>query len=794
MDLNNAALSILDKPNTEVIGRPTSTVFAKWPVIVELLENHDEQRREVSAKGSVDTFFFDISISPIVNRDMEPIGRILVARDITRLKTLEISYRLLSEELEQRVEQRTNELRESAERYRAVVEKQTEFIVRWRPDGQRTFVNGAYCRYWGVTPEEGLNINPLNHIAETDRPAVEDKISRLIAGLTESETEIHQVIKPDGSIGWQEWNDHAIRDEQGRLVEIQSVGHDITARKQAEEALRESESIYRKAIETAGGVPYRQSYTDDFKQIHYDFIGEGIRQLTGFGPEEFTMERWDSLVLESYLMDDLAQYEWREAAQRVRSGASPFWKCEHRVKTRDGNIRWIFESAVELRDENGLSHGSIGLYQNITERKQAEETLRKSEERFSKAFKASPIIVTISQIKDARLLEVNETFEKITGYKREEVVGKSTMELGLWVNPADRDRILAVILATGEFRNEEIQFRIKNGSMVTCLVSGDLIELDGEQCVLATIEDISERKKAEARILHLNKLYVTISQINQTLVHARDRETLFKEICRVTIDHGKFRMAWIGLTGETDGIVQPLVFAGEEHGYLADLNINFRDELLGRGPTGTAIRDGHCIICQDIASDDRMAQWREQALSRGYGSSAAVPLRENGHTIGALTVYATEPNSFNAEDESLLEQIGQDVSFALDSINAERERRRAEENLAEAYDTTLEGWAKALELRDKETEGHSRRVTETTLIVAREMGFDEEALVHIRRGSILHDIGKMGIPDDILRKNGPLTEAERSVVAGHPRTAYDLLKSIPIRSDRFGIEPEITMK
>src|SRR5262249_33636212 len=96
----------------------------------------------------------------------------------------------------------------------------------------------------------------------------------------------------------------------------------------------------------------------------------------------------------------------------------------------------------------------------------------------------------------------------------------------------------------------------------------------------------------------------------------------------------------------------------------------------------------------------------------------------------------------------------------------------------EAYDTTLEGWAKALELRDKETEGHSRRVTGTTVAVARAMGFDEESMVHIRRGSILHDIGKMGIPDDILRKDGPLTEAERKIVQKHPSTALDLLKPI----------------
>jgi putative nucleotidyltransferase with HDIG domain len=114
-----------------------------------------------------------------------------------------------------------------------------------------------------------------------------------------------------------------------------------------------------------------------------------------------------------------------------------------------------------------------------------------------------------------------------------------------------------------------------------------------------------------------------------------------------------------------------------------------------------------------------------------------------------------------------------------DAIVNTLERKRVEESLAEAYETTLEGWAKALELRDKETEGHSRRVTETTITVARTMGFGEDELLHVRRGSILHDIGKMGIPDDILRKNGSLTDEERAIVYKHPVTAYNLLKTIP---------------
>ncbi len=640
IDINPAALGVLVKKSSEVIGKPSSMVFSQWSDLVEQFRDINDIRTEVKTVVSGQPVYYDLKISPIYDQRKQLVGRVVVAHDITKRKTLEDGYRKLSEELEKRVQERTEELRKSVERYRAVVENQTEFIVRWKPDGTRTFVNEAYCRYWGISYEHALSINFMSHIAEEDRPAIEKKISRLKSGAINAETEIHRIIKPDGSIGWQEWTDQAIRDEDGQLVEFQSVGRDIT------------------------------------------------------------------------------------------------------------------------------------------ERKLAEDALRKSEERFSKAFQESPIIITISQVNDGKLLEVNDAFEKITGYTREEVLERTTIDLGIWVNLADRDRYLRTLRANGKIRNDEIQFRIKSGKIITCLVSSELIELGSEECALAVVEDITERKKAEARILRLNRLYATISQINQTIVHARDTDSLFSEICHVATDHGQFRMAWIGLLDETGEQVKPVVFAGEELGYLANPNIKLHDEILGNGPTGIVIRDGRCIICQDIASDPRMIPWREQALERGYRSLAAVPFREHGRVVGVLTVYASEPQGFDSEDEELLEQIGLDVSFALDSINAETERKRAEENLAEAYDTTLEGWARALELRDKETEGHSRRVTETTLIVARAMGFNEEELVHVRRGSILHDIGKMGIPDDILRKNGPLTEEEKAIVYQHPITAYNLLKPI----------------
>ncbi len=106
------------------------------------------------------------------------------------------------------------------------------------------------------------------------------------------------------------------------------------------------------------------------------------------------------------------------------------------------------------------------------------------------------------------------------------------------------------------------------------------------------------------------------------------------------------------------------------------------------------------------------------------------------------------------------------------------ELQRSNLDLMEAYDTTLEGWSKALELRDQETQGHSKRVTELTLRLAQAVGMERMELVHIRRGALLHDIGKMGIPDEILRKPGPLTDLEWNVMRRHPTLAFELLQPI----------------
>jgi PAS domain S-box-containing protein len=235
-DINKAALTLLGKQKSEVLGRTPKVAFTSWPSLIEVANNPFVQKKEVPVLRQGRTLTFDVNVAHIFGNKREIIGRLLTAHEVTRLKNLESAYQALSHEFEQRVQKRIKELHNTAERYRTIIENHTDFIVRWKPDGTRTFVNEAYCHYWHITSDQALARNFLFHAAEEDRPDIEEKISRLNLGETESETEIYQVTRPDGTPAWQEWTDKAIRDEWGKLIEIQSVGRDITARRRAEES------------------------------------------------------------------------------------------------------------------------------------------------------------------------------------------------------------------------------------------------------------------------------------------------------------------------------------------------------------------------------------------------------------------------------------------------------------------------------------------------------------------------------------------------------------------------------
>lgn len=156
----------------------------------------------------------------------------------------------------------------------------------------------------------------------------------------------------------------------------------------------------------------------------------------------------------------------------------------------------------------------------------------------------------------------------------------------------------------------------------------------------------------------------------------------------------------------------------------------------------------------------------------------AAPLIAEGKAKGVMEIFHRSPLDPDREWQDFLEALAGQVAIAIDNATLFDDLQRSNMDLTLAYDATIEGWSRALDLRDKETEGHTQRVTEMTLRLARAMSLSEAALAHIRRGALLHDIGKMGIPDGILLKPGPLTDDEWVIMREHPRYAYDMLQPI----------------
>ena len=199
---------------------------------------------------------------------------------------------------------------------------------------------------------------------------------------------------------------------------------------------------------------------------------------------------------------------------------------------------------------------------------------------------------------------------------------------------------------------------------------------------------------------------------------------------------------------------------------------------IGEGLAGRAALQRDTIIIPNLADDNDAFRKSPQFHKEGFYAMVCTPLIAKGKVTGVLEVFHREPLKTNPEWVDFLETLAGQAAIAIDSIQLFNHLQRSNTDLASAYHATIEGWSRALDLRDEETEGHTQRVTETTLQLAKELGISDPELVHIQRGALLHDIGKMGIPDSILLKPGPLTDEEWEIMRKHPEFAHDLLTSI----------------
>lgn len=226
--------------------------------------------------------------------------------------------------------------------------------------------------------------------------------------------------------------------------------------------------------------------------------------------------------------------------------------------------------------------------------------------------------------------------------------------------------VLPFIIFTGKGREEVVIEALNNGADHYLQKGGDpksqFVEL------MHNIERAVERNRSHETILHLNRLYSIISSTNRAVVRLRNRQALLNEACRIAVEEGKFLMAWIGIVDPITHSVHPVAACGYEEGYLSNLSISTDNIPQGMGLTGAAIREGRTLISNDLTADPRMVPFREEAVKRGYRSSASIPITCNEKCIGAMRFYSHELNFFNEQEIHLLQNLVDDICFALGFI------------------------------------------------------------------------------------------------------------------------------
>ncbi len=408
-------------------------------------------------------------------------------------------------------------LRESESRYRAVVEDQEELICRFRPDATITFVNQAYCRYFGCTRERLIGRSFMELIPAPDQGLMRQHLDTFTAERPLAVVE-HRVTLPDGEVRWQQWTDRAIFDEAGRLEEFQSVGHDISERKRAEEALRESEERYR-ALASAGATVVWQA-TADGKAV---FATPSWQELTGQTDDEMRGIGW----LDAIHPDDRAQpfSVWKAAA-----AGKCAYESELRVRTRDGRYRHFQTRGVPILAADGTVREWIGANTDITERKEAEDALRREQSRHQLATAAGGVGVWDLDLETGEMY-IDPQLKAILGFEDHEIRN----HLDDWilrVHPGDLERMKAdvVVHRSGARQQYEDEHRMlhKDGSIRWFLARGRMVGGPGDRPrLMGTDTDVTARKEAAEALREVQARHQAILSAVPDLMFVMDKNGVY---------------------------------------------------------------------------------------------------------------------------------------------------------------------------------------------------------------------------------------------------------------------------
>jgi diguanylate cyclase (GGDEF)-like protein/PAS domain S-box-containing protein len=478
----------------------------------------------------------------------------------------------------------------------------------------------------------------------------------------------YRIVRPDGSIRWTELKGFPVLDEAGKLERIAGVVEDITERKRAAQALHDSRQRLDRLVMTAIDAIVT---VDEERRIVLS--NPAAENMFGYSAEELRGQPLDRLLPE--------HLRTKQSADMAQPGGAEFTGRQGGVLRRIGGLRkngekFKIEASISGFESAGRRFFTA-ILRDITERQRALDELRESERRFSDML-SNVDLASIMLDRNATIDYCNDYFLNLTGWKREEVIGGSFIEMFV---PLDlHDEVAAVYKAMlanlPRAWHHENYILTRAGERRLIRWNNSVLRSNlGEVIGIASIgEDCTEQQRADIRIKRLNRVYAVLSEISALIVRVRDRDELFREACRIVVEAGAFRMAWIGMLDPATLEGKVVAWHGGKEDYVNKIKLTARDGTPdSEQPACRALRQSQPFICNDIASDPLLAPLRYELLTRGHKSVGCFPLTVAGKPRAVLALFAAECNAFDQQETQLLLELAGNISFAIDHLE-KRER------------------------------------------------------------------------------------------------------------------------
>ncbi|MCB2225811.1 MAG: PAS domain S-box protein [Desulfarculaceae bacterium] len=395
------------------------------------------------------------------------------------------------------LKEKESELRRERDRAQQYLDTAQVILLALDHEGRVMLINRAGTEILGWSPAELTGQSWFDTCLPPEKRAgVRQIFERIMAGEKPPLSQVENlVLTKNGQRRAVAWHNALLTDEAGNIVGTFSSGEDITERLHTQKELAASEARFRELVENIKEAFWVQE--PDSGKLTY--LSPAVEEVFGLS-RKFLYENPLGL-LEMVLPEDRSTMERALADQRMRGADTDI---SYRIQRGDGQVRWVRARTTCETGVSGRPSKVLGIAEDITERKQAELALAKSQEKFALVFRHSPLWVTISTLEDGVYLDVNDTFSEITGFGRQEVIGRTSAEVGVWADPAKREEAVGLIKKLGALKDFEVDYITRDGQLRHALWSAEQLVLDGRPCLISVLRDITRRKLAEKALRQAN--------------------------------------------------------------------------------------------------------------------------------------------------------------------------------------------------------------------------------------------------------------------------------------------------